>query len=65
MATEEGARNNLSMLNWPKSQQGDPEDEASIYLIFHGLMCFAYNNTTGLCGAAVYGHSNGLNDSGP
>jgi hypothetical protein len=54
MATKEDARNIVRVLNWPAVKDAKPFEPASIYLMFHGLMCFAYNNTTALCEVGMH-----------
>src|SRR5215213_1088274 len=48
------ALNSSFVLNRSTLQDQNPEDAASIYLLFHGLMCFAYNSTTRLCEVGMH-----------
>jgi hypothetical protein len=46
MSSQRISRPDSLGLNWPTTQDQHPEDDASIYILFHGLMCFAYKEAT-------------------
>jgi hypothetical protein len=54
MSTQRNTRPSSLELNWPTTEEQHPTDDASIYLMFHGLMCFAYNDTTGYCEVGMH-----------